>query len=210
MWNLLALGTSSVQYKPTASSGTITNPTYAYDVDENPWSTYANVSYTGSSVAGTTDNNIVDFTTFGTLAKANFSGVLPTVVIDLNLIPAYVLGVSGYVITSNFVILYSTDAGVSWTVTQDFGITYENNGGTYFSPYPAVDISGSGSGIGMVQGTTLTKTPCSCGLIPSSAFLTGLQDLQIRFISSTLKSTRAGNPSSTCAYKIWDIRADVS
>ena len=209
MWNLLALGASSVRYKPTASSGTITNPTYAYDADESPWATYANVSYTGSSVAGTPDNNIVDFTTFGTLNKANFSSLTLSYVYDFTITPAWASGVSGYVVTANFDILYSTDGGTTWTTGQDFKITYSNNGLYYASLYPATDISATGSGIGTALTSSLVKVESSV-ILPSSAFSSGLQDLQIRFISSTLESVRAGSPSSTCSYKVWDIRAEVS
>ena len=118
MWNLICQGTQSTVYRPTASSGTVTDPTKAYDVDTYHWSTSSTQTNTGSAVSGTTDNLSVSFTTFPTLAKTAFSTAILQIVVSATVTPYN--GISlGYIITSGLTTEYSTDGGSTWTKRLD-------------------------------------------------------------------------------------------
>ena len=74
MWGNLAQVDSSTTYRPSATTGVITNATSAYDTDAPPWTTYAEKALvTGSAVAGTQDTDTVTYTTFPALSKVSFT-----------------------------------------------------------------------------------------------------------------------------------------
>ena len=196
MWNLICQGTQSTVYRPTASSGTVTDPTKAYDVDTYPWSTSSTQTNTGSAVAGTTDNLSVSFTTFPTLAKTAFSTAILQIVVSATVTPYN--GISlGYIITSGLTTEYSTDGGSTWTQLFQAGNALKLSAPPYDRiqyPPPAVDIASTG----YLDANAVTLSKSSFGVtIPSTAFSVGLQNLQVRFTTSTLKSTRAGNQQSS-------------
>jgi len=204
MWNLLPNGPSSTTYRPSAYTGTPGNPTLAYDIDTYPWATCSTATNAGSAVAGTPDDTIFTLTTFPTLSKAAFSSV------DLY----YVFSASGtvpfaatYVITAGFTIQYSTDGGSTWTDTFISGTTYIKGGLPFLLSPPAQDYSDTG-----IENALFAPSSKLVGhvLIPSGDLTTGLQDLQIRFVTSTLTSVRGGSPASTVSYQVWDVQAEVS
>ena len=87
MWNLLAGGNINAIYRPSTSTGTVTNGSYAYDEDASPWSTAATVSQSGSAVAGTPDNNTVVWSGFPVISKGNMSSILLQVIYSYGVNP---------------------------------------------------------------------------------------------------------------------------
>lgn len=206
MFNLLSQGITSMTFKSTTASGTMTDPNKAYDVEEYPFSTFGTTGYTGSAVAGTADNNVAIFSGFDTLSKANFSSAILQIYINHNLTSVVQVGSSGWIITAAMKVEYSSDSGSTWKTMLDVGSAYRIGDMIYPTNYPAIDLS--------VTGLTAAASGVASGYwtiqIPAADFTTGLQNLQVKFTSSTLKSTRTGNPSSSLVYKIYDIRAIVS
>jgi len=204
MWNLLPNGPFNSVYKPSAFTGSVSNATYAYDADGYPWATCSTATNAGSSVAGTPDDSAFTLTTFPTLSKSAFS------TIDLS----YVISKSGtapftstYVISAGITIQYSTDGGSTWTDVVALGTSYVKGLLSFQLPPPAEDHSDTGIDVAGIA--SLSKIEGHV-IIPSSDLTTGLQDLQIRFVTSTLTSVRAGNPASTLSYQVWNVQAELS
>lgn len=206
MWNLQPRGAGSTVYRPTTSSGTATNPGYAYDVDAYPWATKAVKAQSGSAVAGTPDNISIIYSGFATLAKSAFSSINLSIV-------ARPQGVAdsefAYIITCALAISYSTDGGSTWTDISTIGTSYLPEGSAnYITVFmPAQDISGPIASGGF---NSFNEVAVFRKVIPSGAMSVGLQSLQVKITLSTLTSTRAGNPASYVTVDIWDIAAEVS
>jgi hypothetical protein len=184
--------------RPSASSGTITDPSNAYDLpssrpDDPPYSTSADKAIiTGSSLAGTFDTDTVEYNTFPSRSKTTFSSCDIVIGFDVSITQI----VSPYSVGASLVIQYQVD-GSNW-------LSLFNSG------KPAIDyieISG-GPPAFTRQVAELTKTTRSI-TIPSSNFPSNLNSLKIRFVASTLTES-TGVYSSTVSYKVWDIRANIS
>lgn len=204
MWNLISQGTQAATYRPSATTGTITNPTFAYDLEFYPWATKATTSKVGSSVAGTPDTTSYVFHTFPTLAKSAFSLAILRTAIDVSSTTPYVTG--SYGISAAVGIYYSVDGGASWLQCGGYN-TSVTNGVIETMRDDAYDVSLS-AGFYMVP-PSASRSEITASL-PSSVFATGLQDLQLKFEVKTLKSSRSGNPASSVSLGIWDIIAEVS
>ena len=199
--------------RPTASSGTITNPTYAYDLpssraDDPPYTTSADrATVTGSAVAGTPDYLTVEYNTFNALPKTNFS--LCTLVIGISALLTYTaLDSSGNAVLSSLDVDYQID-GTNWINIKSYDtwviskVTYGAASNTSPLPGPYYPVAGS------AVDNVFTKETLSV-TIPSSSFPSNLSSLKVRFVLGTCKNSSPPNYQSSGSYQVWDIRANIS
>jgi len=214
--------------RPSASSGTIINPTLAYDLpsgraDDPPYSTYADSgSVSGSAVAGTPDFRTLQWDTFPSRAKTNFTNCELKIglVYSYSAMQTFEATGGGHVI-SNYVIpslqvQYQID-GSTWSTLQNIYVPFgettigpaaDGSGGTdtFVTGYLSVIGSGAGSIYGWNAGiTTLSKN------IAATAFPTNLNSLKVRFILGSCTSViGSGNYKSSYQLSVYDIRANIS
>lgn len=200
--------------RPSASSGSVTNPGNAYDLpsskpDDPPYSTYADVStVTGSGTSGTPDYAVVEFNTFPSKGKSNFSDCHLTFGLSVTLWDRAIssTGPPGKEVTS--------------FVTASLNIDYQVNGADWvnikqyyqYAPaqnlFPSPDI-GSPLIPGTVSPYTISKETLSV-IIPAASFTSNLNNLKIRFRLGTCTNNVSPFYTSSGFYSIWDIRANLS
>jgi len=199
--------------RPTASSGTITNPTYAYDLpssraDDPPYTTSADrATVTGSAVAGTPDYLTVEYNTFNALPKTNFS--LCTLVIGISALVTYTaLDSSGNAVISNVDVDYQVD-GATWVRVKRYG-TWEIGKTTYGGASDSSPLPGPYyPTIGAAVANTYTKETISA-VIPAALFSSNLNNLKVRFVLGTCTNSVTPAYQSSGSYNVWDIRANIS
>lgn len=220
MWNCNP-GDHTRTYRPTASHGTVTNGTNAYDVDAYPWATSADRALvTGSTVPGTADFATLSFDTFPSVAKSGFSNCLLTFAISASLTAPLLASTehggagSGLWDTS-----YNT-ASLQWAYQVD-GATWVSSGyigaGADFLQAFSVNANASASGVTFIThaqadgdaSATITKQSYSV-LIPSASFSSNLSDLKIEFILGTATNASDTTKKSSGLYSIWDIQARLT
>jgi len=198
--------------RPSASSGTITNATNAYDLpssrpDDPPYTTSADrATVTGSAVAGTVDYVTVEYNTFDTRSKTNFSQCQLVVGISKVLSAVAISSAPTSppgTYTTNYVraglsIDYQVD-GTNWISLKAYDLA--SNATNTGEPGPLVSP-------GTVQ-TSTTKETLSV-TIPSSSFPSNLNSLKIRFVLGTCKNSTVTTYQSSGSYQVWDIRANIS
>lgn len=213
--------------RPSASSGAITNPTNAYDLpsgraDDPPYSTYATSgTITGSATAGVADFVNLEWNTFPSRSKSNFS----TCELVCGLVYTYyatqivnLVGggheITNYVIPS-LQVQYQID-GSNWVTIRDFftpfddvniGPAQDNAGGT---DTPVIGYSSSlGSGVGSTYYWNDGVQTLSVK-IPASSFPANLDTLKVRFVIGTCTSTVGGGSyKSSATVYMYDIRANI-
>ena len=223
MFTIPAAGGSGIILvaRPSASSGTITNATNAYDLpssraDDPPYTTSADrATVTGSAVAGTPDYDVVEYNTFPSKSKANFSQCQLVVGISASLssicVSSVRTGPTSYnneYVTANLTIDYQID-GLSWVTIRNF-VTYDgfdNNLGSSANSFIA--SSSIADTPGAASSSVYTKQTISA-LIPASSFPSNLNSLKVRIRLGTCKNNVTTTYQSSGSYNIWDIRANIS
>lgn len=213
-------GGGTVVFRPSASSGTITSAGSAYDLpssrpDDPPYTTSADrATVTGSAVAGTVDYDVVEFNTFGSRSKSNFSQCNLVVGIS-NTLNAIVLsyGPTGgghtsiQYITSDLTVDYQIN-GTDWINIKTYHVTGNGDLGPASNSVTIVDPD-SGGTPGDITTTTVTKETINV-VIPASSFLSNLSSLKVRFRLGTCKNNVVTTYQSSGSYSVWDIRANIS
>jgi len=214
MFTIPATGSGSILVaRPSASSGTITNATNAYDLpaglpDDPPYSTSADrATVTGSAVAGTPDYVTVEYNTFPPRSKANFSqcqlaiglsNILSAVAIDNAATAPPGTYTTNYV-RAGLAVEYQID-GTNWVTIKNYDTaansTNTGESGSFVTP-------------GTVSTATTTKETLSVAL-PSSSFPSNLNSLKVRFVLGTCKNNVVTSYESSGSYQVWDIRANIS
>jgi hypothetical protein len=203
--------------RPSVSSGTINNPTYAYDLpssrpDDPPYSTYADVSLVGgSSPSGAPSYTTVEYNTFPSWSKTNFATCQLTIGLTVGL-REQAVGSTGHGppnpayftswVTSDFSVDYQVD-GTNW-VTIKLYTTLANAQNSVLDTESTTSpiVNGSGRQYDWIKETISID-------IPSSAFTANLSNLKVRFRLGTVTNSVVGGASSGF-YGIYDIRANLS
>lgn len=189
--------------RPSASSGTITNAANAYDLpssrpDDPPYSTSADRALvSGSAVAGTPDYVVVEYNTFPSKSKSNFSQCQLSVGVSAVLTSVAVTDVGNFV-TPGFRVDYQID-GSTWVTMKSY---IEANNSSKAGAGPTFPIVGS------VDVLTVTKETLAV-TIPASSFPSNLNSLKVRFRLGTCTNNVTGSQSNG-SYQVWDIRANIS
>lgn len=210
MFTMPAAGGSGIILvaRPSASTGTITNPANAYDLpssrdDDYPYTTSADrAEVTGSTAAGTPDFVTVEYNTFPSRSKTTFNECRLSVGVNVNLSAASV-NVTGFV-TSSVDVDYQVD-GSNWVRLKRYTVIYNSADLGQAANFSWAANSGSPyiySQVGPIE--TLSV------IIPSSSFPSDLNSLKIRFVLGTCTSNTVPAPKSAGAYHVWDIRANLS
>lgn len=222
--------------RPSASTGTITNATNAYDLpssrpDDPPYTTKASrATVTGSVVAGTVDYAIAEFNTFPSKSKSNFSICQLTIGYS-SLLSASTVSTTfktnkylNEFVTSDFYIDYQIN-GSNWiNITKEtcfWSDTFVNNNGDLIQPIysPAIDLGiASNSSIISTDNTvpipgvssTASNQKIASVKINASSFSANLTDLKVRFRLGTCTNNGSAAYKSSGSYDIWDIRANIS
>ena len=199
--------------RPSASSGTVTNAGNAYDLpaggpDDPPYTTSADRAVvTGSAVAGTPDYVTLEFNTFPSRSKANFS------------LCQLMIGLSN---SLSSVAVSNTPTVPPGTYTTDFvrsGLTveYQIDGTNWISiknyDQAANSVNTGESGPFYTPGTVVTSVVTKetlSVLIPASSFPSNLNSLKVRFVLGTCKNNVVTSYESSGSYQGWDIRANIS
>ena len=215
MFTIPAAGGSGIILvaRPSASSGTITNATNAYDLpssraDDPPYTTSADrATVTGSFTAGTPDYVTVEYNTFPSKAKTNFSQC--NLVIGLSVVLNYTMLISGVdAVTSGLDVEYQID-GTNWVTIKNYErwtigkviLGGASNSQTQPGPYYVP--------VGTIFEALNTKETLSV-TIPSSSFPSNLNSLKVRFKLGTCKNSVTTTYQSSGSYQVWDIRANIS
>ena len=209
--------------RPSASTGTITNPTNAYDLpsgrpDDYPYLTSADrATVTGSATPGTVDYATVEYNTFPSRSKTNFTQCSLNIVTSSYLIAtATTLTGSGpfttTYVTPSLSIDYQVD-GTTWITIKLYDVKVQNGLKTFVSLGEASNsksvTSFGGDSPGTGESTTYTKDVVSA-IIPASSFPSNLNSLKLRFRLVTCTSTVDPTFKSSVTYNIWDIRANLT
>lgn len=216
MWSSFQAGQPTTVYRPTNSTGTITNPTLGYDTDAYPWLTSADRALvTGSAAPGTVDTATVQFDTFASLLKSNFSSCTLQIVYSASLggdvvstVPAGGGQITTTIVQSGLQIQYQIN-GSTW-VNLDL-----QNGVIIALPPTAQDGFGANAysftwaSPDYLLSNTQTKKQLTTTIL-SSAFAANLSDLKIRFVLQTCTNSTDNTKKSYGSYNVWDIRAIVS
>ena len=215
MFTIPAAGGSGIILvaRPSASSGTITNATNAYDLpssraDDPPYTTSADrATVTGSFTAGTPDYVTVEYNTFPSKVKTNFSQC--DLLIGVSALLTYTaLDSSGNAVLSSLDVDYQID-GTNWINIKSYDtwviskVTYGAASNTSPLPGPYYPVAGS------AVNNVFTKETLSV-TIPSSSFPSNLSSLKVRFVLGTCKNSTVTTYQSSGSYQIWDIRANIS
>ena len=215
MWSSFQAGQPTTVYRPTNSTGTITNPTLGYDTDAYPWLTSADRALvTGSAAPGTVDTATVQFDTFASLLKSNFSSCTLQIVYSASLggdlvstVPA-----GGGQTTVTFV---QSGLQVQYQINGSTWVNFDLQNGVLSPGYINVDGLGANA-VSFTAATpdwsltnTITKKQLSATLL-SSTFAANLSDLKIRFVLQTCTNSTDNTKKSYGSYNVWDIRAIVS
>lgn len=208
--------------RPSASSGTITNAAQAYDMpgganDDPPYSTNASRAIvTGSATPGTVDYDVVEYNTFPSRAKSNFSLCQLAIGITSTVSPAVVASSFNFktglydtsYVTSSIAVDYQVD-GTNWVNIGTFSghdpFTGANLGEA--SNLVAVNtpiLYTAGVNYPETIKSTLTK------IIPAASFPSNLNSLKIRFRMGTCTNNAVTTSKSNGSYLVWDIRANIS
>jgi len=199
--------------RPSASSGTITNATNAYDLpssraDDPPYSTSADRALvTGSAVAGTPDYVTVEYNTFPSKSKANFS--LCTLVVGVSAFLSHTVLLSGTdAVISSLDVDYQID-GTNWVNIKRYK-TWTIGKSTYGAASDSSPLPGPYfPAVGAADETTFTKETISA-VIPASSFPSNLNSLKVRFRMGTCTNSVTTTYKSSASYSVWDIRANIS
>jgi len=208
-------------YRPTASTGTITNGSNAYDLpsgnpDEPPYTTYADrAAVTGGSPDGTVVYDVVEYNTFPSLSKTNFSECQLVIGLTASLSATCItsLYAGGYVWNSTFVtshlsIDYQID-GTNWVTIKYYTVKTIDD----------VDLGGAANSITVKTGnsyipgdpaTYLPGVETFSVSIPASSFPSNLNSLKVRFRLGTCTNSVTPAYKSSGSYNVWDIRANLS
>ena len=199
--------------RPSASTGTITTAANAYDLpssqpDDPPYTTSADrATVTGSTLAGTPDYDVVEFNTFPTRSKTNFSQCqlvigLSNTISDVAIISAPTAPPGTYTtdyVTAGLSVEYQID-GTNWVAIKNYGTAQNSVNTGEDGPFvPA----------GYVLNRTTTKETLSVA-IPSSSFPSNLNSLKVRFVLGTCKNSTTTTYQSSGSYNVWDIRANIT
>lgn len=217
MFAAAALGGSGLILvaRPSASSGTITNAANAYDLpssraDDPPYTTSADRALvTGSTTAGTPEYVTVEYTTFPSKSKTNFS--LCSLVIGVSVVLNYTLLASGVdAVTSGLDVEYQID-GTNWIAIKNYDRWAIGGKGSYGGASNSVLLPGPyyPSTVGAPYEALNTKETLSVA-IPASSFPSNLNSLKVRFVLGTCKNSTVTTYQSSGSYQIWDIRANIS
>lgn len=186
MFTIPAAGGSGIILvaRPSASSGTITNAANAYDLpssraDDPPYTTSADrATVTGSTVAGTPDYTTVEYNTFPSKVKTNFSQC--DLLIGVSALLTYTaLDSSGNAVLSSLDVDYQID-GTNWINIKSYDtwviskVTYGAASNTSPLPGPYYPVAGS------AVDNVFTKETLSV-TIPASSFPSNLNSLKVRF-----------------------------
>lgn len=209
--------------RPSASSGTITNPTLAYDLpssrpDDPPYTTSADrATVSGSATPGTVDYDVVEFNTFPSRSKTNFSQCQLVVgmkaSISSTLISYIKTGFTQYdatFVTASLWVDYQYD-GSTWntlrllTTNAEGSLGVAANANTFNVTDGDSPVTVPGSVL-----TTVVPTFTIGTTIPSGLFPSNLNSLKIRFRLGTCSNNGTPAYVSSVSYSIWDIRANIS
>ena len=208
--------------RPSASSGTITNATNAYDLpaglpDDPPYTTSADVALvTGSTVAGTPDYATVEYNTFPSRSKANFSVCNLKVGVSTSLSATCLSLVSGggnstnVFVCSDLTIDYQIN-GSTWVNLKNFQCDYgfDSGGSMGVAANSSASISDKFIPVGEIVTFATAKATYSVN-IPSASFPSNLNSLKVRFRLGTCKNSVVTTYQSSGSYNVWDIRANIS
>jgi len=200
--------------RPSASSGTVSNPGNAYDLpssrpDDPPYLTRAEVTLTtGSTPSGSPNYATVEFNTFPSWSKTNFA--------TCNLTIGLTVGLREQAVGSTPV--RPGEYLTSW-VTSDLSIDYQVDGSNWVNikQYTTIgssqnSVTDAETGAQVTNGTTrqydTTKETFSVA-IPSSAFTGNLNNLKVRFRLGTCTNI-ATSCGSSGWYDVWGIRANLT
>lgn len=135
MFTIPASGSGIPTARPSASSGTITNPANAYDLpsgrpDDQPYTTSADRALvSGSFVAGLPDYATVEYNSFTARSKANFSYCqlvigFSSIINDVVVSNTATIPPGNYYqnyVTAGLSIEYSIDGGTTWIRLGTYG-----------------------------------------------------------------------------------------
>jgi len=208
--------------RPSASTGTITNAGNAYDLpgglsDDPPYTTSADrATVTGSATAGTVDYDVVEFNTFPSRSKANFSVCNLKVGVSTSLSATCLSLVSGggnstnVFVCSDLTIDYQIN-GSTWVNLKNFQCDYgfDSGGSMGVAANNSANISDLFIPVGEIVTFATAKATYSVN-IPSASFPSNLNSLKVRFRLGTCKNSVVTTYQSSGSYQIWDIRANIS
>lgn len=205
--------------RPSASSGTITNAGNAYDLpaskpDDYPFTTSADRALvTGSAVAGTVDYVTVEYNTFPTRSKANFTQCSLNIGMSASLVATCLSVDSGIRIASTFVspslgIEYQVN-GTNWVKIDLLTCLADGTLSIGTAANETASIITSSTPFGEPLTTNYTKIIRSV-TIPASSFTSNLNNLKVRFKLGTCTNSLTPAFTSSGSYNIWDIRANIS
>ena len=216
--------------RPSASTGTITNPTNAYDLpsgrpDDYPYLTSADrATVTGSVTPGIVDYDIVEFNTFPSRSKSNFTNcnlsIVLTAALSSTVLPYPSGGILTYpsFVTSSIDVQYQID-GSTWITLKTIDSQYNVYGIDNFYGY---DLGQASNGTSVYTGfnfpldgtiTTFINVPPKYSIstnISSKLFPSNLNSLKVRFRLGTCTNSSTTSYKSSGSYSIWDIRANLT
>lgn len=212
--------------RPSASSGTITNATNAYDLpsgldDDPPYTTSADrATVTGSATPGAVDYATVEYNTFPSRSRANFAlcSLVIGVSASLDAVATSSAAISGgdggyqnYYVTSSLIIEYQVN-GSTWVQAKQFNCVVGNKTVGFTDLGTASNVAsarGDEETAGTVRTTAYIKEKVAVQ-IPAGSFSTNLNNLKVRFRLATCTNSTTTSYQSAGSYNIWDIRANIS
>ncbi len=226
MFTIPAAGGSGIILvaRPSASSGTITNAANAYDLpssrpDDPPYITSADrATVTGSLVAGTPDFITVEYNTFPSRLKTQFTRAQLVIGISANLTATVLASSTNFktgTITTNYVV---PDLTIDYQID---GTTWINlaNIHVFYSLSASIDLGVASndtainqtfeSVVGSTLSTDSSKRTYSVD-IPATSFPANLNTLKVRFKLGTCTNSVNTSYKSSGSYSVWDIRANIS